>query len=79
VVGLTLDAPIRQIDARIANRRVGLRQKGPPAHEVLADSLGIDDVAGLLRHYPRRYIDRSKVAPIGKLKVGQQATTIARG
>ncbi len=74
----TLSSAIASIDPRIAGRRVGLREKGPPAHEVLADSLGICSVRELLHHYPRRYIDRSQVAPIRELRVGQQATVIAR-
>jgi ATP-dependent DNA helicase RecG len=40
-------------------------------------SLGIETVGDLLHHYPRRYIDRSKVAAIGDLRVGQEATFIA--
>jgi ATP-dependent DNA helicase RecG len=39
--------------------------------------LGIDVVADLLHHYPRRYIDRSAVERIGDLRVGQEATVIA--
>jgi ATP-dependent DNA helicase RecG len=39
-------------------------------------SLGIETVGDLLHHYPRRYIDRSKVAEIGGLRVGQEATFI---
>jgi ATP-dependent DNA helicase RecG len=39
-------------------------------------SLGIETVSDLLHHYPRRYIDRSKVAAIGDLRVGQEATFI---
>jgi ATP-dependent DNA helicase RecG len=40
-------------------------------------SLGIETIGDLLHHYPRRYIDRSKVAAIGDLRVGQEATFIA--
>ena len=61
---LTLQSPIEEIDARIAARRAGLRTKGPPASEVLADALGIRTVGDLLRHYPRRYIDRSTTVAI---------------
>ena len=60
---LTLDSLILDIDPRVANRKAG-RAKGPPAHEVLAESLGIETVGQLLRHYPRRYIDRSNTASI---------------
>jgi ATP-dependent DNA helicase RecG len=39
--------------------------------------LGVHTVADLLHHYPRRYIDRSDVAKIGDLRIGQEATFIA--
>jgi ATP-dependent DNA helicase RecG len=77
-VSLSLSSPVKEIDPRVAGRRVGLRDKGPPAHEVLRESLGIGDVRTLLHHYPRRYIDRSAVVSIRELRVGQQATVIAR-
>jgi ATP-dependent DNA helicase RecG len=78
MTALGLDSPVDQIDSRIANRRVGARTKGPPAHEVLRDSLGIETVGQLLRHYPRRYIDRSATLPIRSLKIGQEATVIGK-
>ena len=53
------------------------RSKGPEAHIVLADALGIETVGQLLHHYPRRYIDRSLVLPIGQLKIDAFATVIA--
>jgi ATP-dependent DNA helicase RecG len=37
----------------------------------------VETVADLLHHYPRRYIDRSNVAKIGDLRIGQEATFIA--
>ncbi len=75
--GLTLDSPVGAIDRQLAARRVGLRTKGPPASEVLAEQ-GIETVRDLLHHYPRRYIDRSQVSRIGELKIGTYATVIAR-
>ncbi len=78
MTGLTLDAPIGAIDPRLANRRSGFRTKGPPASEVLASNLGIVAVGDLLRHYPRRYIDRSKTVPIRDLRVGEVATAIGK-
>jgi ATP-dependent DNA helicase RecG len=77
-MALTLDSPILAIDRQIAMRRTGFRTKGDAAHVVLADGLRIDSVGKLLHHYPRRYIDRSQVAPIRELKIGQYATVIAR-
>jgi ATP-dependent DNA helicase RecG len=38
--------------------------------------LGVETVADLLHHYPRRYIDRSAVTNIGDLRIGQEATFI---
>ncbi|HYF11937.1 MAG TPA: DEAD/DEAH box helicase, partial [Actinomycetota bacterium] len=72
---LTLDSPVSAIDAALAKRRT--RTRGEPAADVLAEA-GIETVRQLLHHYPRRYIDRSQVASIGELRVGQEATVIAR-
>ncbi len=73
---LNPDDPIVAIDARLAARRAG-RSKGPEAHVVLAEGLGIASVGQLLHHYPRRYIDRSRVLSIGQLKIDAYATVIA--
>ena len=73
---LSPEDPIAAIDARVATRRTG-RSRGPEAHQVLADAFGIETVGQLLHHYPRRYIDRSRVLPIAKLKIDAYATVIA--
>jgi ATP-dependent DNA helicase RecG len=73
---LALDAPVLHVDRKIATRRTGLRDKGEEAHTVLA-GMGIGTVGDLLRHYPRRYIDRSAVERIGDLRIGEQVTVIA--
>ncbi len=76
---LTLASSIVEIDAAIAKRRAGFRTKGDPAHEVLAASaFAIETVGDLLHHYPRRYIDRSRVETIGHLTIGAYVTVIAR-
>ncbi|MBI4260938.1 MAG: ATP-dependent DNA helicase RecG, partial [Actinobacteria bacterium] len=75
-VGLSPSSPVRDIDPRVAGRRVGLKEKGPPAFEVLEEH-GIATVRQLLHHYPRRYIDRTTVVPIRALRPGQEATVIA--
>src|SRR5438093_1944912 len=75
---LTLDSAVRGIDSRVATRRVGAKEKGPPAHVVLADSLGTSSVRQLLHHYPRTHIDRSRVAPVRDLRIGHPATVVAR-
>jgi ATP-dependent DNA helicase RecG len=77
-VPLTLASPVVQIDRRVATRRTGMRNRGPEAHEVLASAFEIHAVGDLLQHYPRRYIDRTTVAKIRGLKLGQHATVIAR-
>ncbi|HET9722562.1 MAG TPA: ATP-dependent DNA helicase RecG [Actinomycetota bacterium] len=77
-MALTLASPVAEIDAKLANRRTGFRTKGDPAHQVLSESLGIQTVGQLLHHYPRRYIDRSEVSGIGGLRIGQEATVIAK-
>ena len=38
--------------------------------------LDIKTVGHLLYHFPRRYLDRSSVTPIGSVKIGQDATVI---
>ena len=73
---LTLDDPVLAVDRRLATRRTGLREKGEEAHVVLA-GMGITTVGDLVRHYPRRYIDRSAVERIGDLRIGQHATVLA--
>ena len=77
-VTLTLSSPITAIDRALAARRAGFKDKGPPAADVLAEALDIRTVRDLLHHYPRRYIDRSQVASIRDLRVGQEGTVIAR-
>ncbi|MBA3691309.1 MAG: ATP-dependent DNA helicase RecG, partial [Actinobacteria bacterium] len=53
------------------------RSKSPPADEVLEKAFEIRTVRDLLHHYPRRYIDRSRVETIGALKIGRPSTVIA--
>ena len=74
---LTLDSPITSIDAKIAARRTGSRTRGDEAWEVLEKAFGIASVGGLIHHYPRRYIDRSRVSAIRDLPIGKYVTVIA--
>src|SRR5918994_4085124 len=74
---LALDSPVLHVDRKLATRRTGLREKGDEAHVILA-GMGIGTVGDLLRHYPRRYIDRSAVERVRDLRVGEQTTVIAR-
>ena len=74
---LALDSPILDIDPKLAKRRAGSRSKEPlEAHQVL-ERMGIETVGDLLHHYPRRYIDRSRVQTIRDLRAGAYATVIA--
>lgn len=41
-------------------------------------SAGVNSVGDLLRYYPRRYLDRTTVTPICKLRIGEDATVIGR-
>jgi ATP-dependent DNA helicase RecG len=75
---LDLHSPVAAIDPRVANRRMGVKTKGPPAWKALAEGLGIRTVRDLLHHYPRRYIDRTATVPIRHLRIGQEATVIGR-
>ncbi|HTG46221.1 MAG TPA: ATP-dependent DNA helicase RecG [Actinomycetota bacterium] len=74
---LTLASPVARIDRRLATRRSGARARGPEAQQVLAEAFDIETVGQLLHHYPRRYIDRSRVETIRGLKIGAEATVIA--
>jgi len=75
--GLSLASPVLEIDRKLATRRAGFRTKGGPAFEVLAESsFEIRSVGDLLHHYPRRYIDRSRVEPIRDVKIGAYVTVI---
>ncbi len=50
-----------------------LRDVGPRLEAQLAE-MGIVTVLDLLEHYPRRYHDRTNLAEIASLKVGEEAT-----
>jgi ATP-dependent DNA helicase RecG len=77
-VTLTLASSVGAIDARLAARRSGPRDRARPAVDALADGLEIRTVRELLHHYPRRYIDRSTVSSVRDLRVGEYATVIGR-
>ena len=42
------------------------------------ESLEITTVGGLVRHYPRRYVDRGKLTDIAGLEIGEQITLVAQ-
>ena len=74
---LTLSSPVVAIDRKLALRRGGFRTKGPEAYTVLEEAFDITTVGELLHHYPRTYIDRSRVETIRGLQPGASATVIA--
>ncbi len=48
-----------------------------PARSKALSAMGIESVLDLLFHYPRRYIDRTRQAPIEALRPGDEATVFA--
>ena len=54
-----------------------LKGVGPKKLEGLA-KLGIHDLYGLLTHYPRRYVDRTREARVGDLVPGDEAMVIGQ-
>jgi ATP-dependent DNA helicase RecG len=51
---------------------------GKRAAELLAAQLEIHTVGDLVRHYPRRYVDRGKLTDIAGLEIGEHATLVAQ-
>jgi len=54
-----------------------LKGVGPRRAAVL-NSVGIKNVSDLLQYYPRRYLDRSMIVPIGSLQANMEATVIGK-
>jgi ATP-dependent DNA helicase RecG len=50
---------------------------GKKAADALANKLGLHTVGDLLRHYPRRYVDRGALTEIAGLELGEHATVLA--
>ena len=42
------------------------------------EELGLDTVGDLLRHYPRRYVERGELTPLADLAVGEHVTVVGR-
>ena len=64
--------------ARLATVDVGqVKGLGGKRSQSLADA-GISTVADLLHHVPRRYIDRTRKAPIARVPIGSEVTIIGR-
>jgi ATP-dependent DNA helicase RecG len=54
-----------------------LDRVGAKTNQELA-ALGIETVLDVLTHYPRRYIDGTRLRPITELKVGEKVSVLAR-
>lgn len=63
----------------MANLAAKLRSVvGDRTAQALADELGIETLADLLHHYPRRYVVRGELTDIESLKVGDEVTILAK-
>ncbi|MDN5747217.1 MAG: ATP-dependent DNA helicase RecG [Pseudonocardia sp.] len=51
---------------------------GKKAADALATQLELHTVGDLVRHYPRRYVDRGKLTDIAGLEIGEHATLVAQ-
>ncbi|WP_219419274.1 ATP-dependent DNA helicase RecG [Pseudonocardia nigra] len=51
---------------------------GRRAADLLSEQLDIATVGDLVRHYPRRYVDRGKLTDIAGLEIGEHATLVAQ-
>ena len=51
---------------------------GKKAAEALATRLDLHTVGDLVRHYPRRYVDRGKLTDISGLEMGEHVTVVAK-
>jgi ATP-dependent DNA helicase RecG len=81
---VTTRAPAERTEQ--AGRRLGqlaelpvstLRGVGGVAERELAE-LGIESVLDLLTHYPRRYVDGTRMVPVASLVDGEKASVLAR-
>jgi ATP-dependent DNA helicase RecG len=76
--GTGAPAPVRRKLRQLAELPVGaLHQVGPRTADELAE-LGIASVLDLLTHYPRRYIDATRLQPIADVVIGEKASVLAR-
>jgi ATP-dependent DNA helicase RecG len=55
-----------------------VRALGAKTGTPLAKHLGLETVGDLLRHYPRRYVERGELTPLKDLQVGEHVTVMAR-
>ena len=50
---------------------------GPRSGRPMAEGLDLHTVGDLLRHYPRRYVERGQLTGFAGLEVGEHATVLA--
>ncbi|MCB7129063.1 MAG: hypothetical protein J3T61_05960, partial [Candidatus Brocadiales bacterium] len=62
---------------RLADSVQYVKGIGPVRAEALGE-VGIKTVEDLLYYFPRRYLDRRNIVLISDLKIGDQATVLAR-
>jgi ATP-dependent DNA helicase RecG len=55
-----------------------LKGIGPASAKALADAFEIETVLDLVTHYPRRYLDQTRMATIRELRAGDQAWVFGR-
>jgi ATP-dependent DNA helicase RecG len=65
VTGVDLSSPLEPI-------------LGAKAAKALAAQLELHTVGDLVRHYPRRYVDRGRLTDIAGLEIGEHATVVAQ-
>ena len=76
VGGPMAESPGRKL-AQLAELPVSvLKGVGSSAEGELAE-LELESVLDLLTHYPRRYIDGTRLAPLGELAIGEKASVLA--
>jgi ATP-dependent DNA helicase RecG len=62
--------------AQLADLPVAVLHGVGPAVEVDLEALGIGTVLDLLTHYPRRYIDGTRLVPLGEVAIGDTASVL---
>lgn len=61
----------------LGSKSVGILPRVGYSAQKRLESVGIRTLKDLLQHFPRRYIDRSRIAPIARLRYGEEATVVA--
>ncbi len=65
----TLDTPVAKV--------LGPGKKAKATESELRRAFGIETVGDLLRHYPRRYMERNELTDIASLQTGEDVTIVA--